>query len=309
MSARHLVVLGTSSQSPTRTRSHNANFLRWDQRGFLFDPGESAQRQLLLAGVPSSAITDICITHFHGDHCLGLAGIVQRLAVDDVRHPIRIFFPADGMEYAERLISASIYDHRVELELHPIDAAAVTAPTTVHEVDGLALRAATLDHRVTCIGWQLEESPKRRMDPAALAERGIEGPAITELQRRGTVTSRMGTTVALEEVSAPLEGQRFAFIMDTRPCANAVALATAADLLVCESTYLSSEAELASAYGHMTAAQAAAVARDARARTLVLTHFSQRYASTDPLADEARAVHPDVVAAADLMVVQVPKRR
>src|SRR6266542_1244409 len=74
MTTRELVVLGTSSQVPTRDRNHNGHLLRWDDEAVLFDPGEGTQRQLVLAGVPSSAITRICVTHFHGDHCLGLRG-------------------------------------------------------------------------------------------------------------------------------------------------------------------------------------------------------------------------------------------
>jgi ribonuclease BN (tRNA processing enzyme) len=74
VTVRELVVLGTASQAPTRTRNHNGYLLRWDGEGLLFDPGEGTQRQMLLAGVPSSAVTHLCISHFHGDHCLGVPG-------------------------------------------------------------------------------------------------------------------------------------------------------------------------------------------------------------------------------------------
>ena len=82
MSVRELIVLGTSSQVPTRHRNHNGYLLRWDGEGLLFDPGEGSQRQLLLAGAPASAVTRLCLTHFPGDHCLGVPGVVQRLSVD-----------------------------------------------------------------------------------------------------------------------------------------------------------------------------------------------------------------------------------
>ena len=88
MSVRELVVLGTASQVPTRYRNHNAYLLRWDGEGFLFDPGEGTQRQLIHAGISSPDITKICITHFHGDHCLGLAGISQLLSLDGCPHPV-----------------------------------------------------------------------------------------------------------------------------------------------------------------------------------------------------------------------------
>ena len=85
MSGRELIALGTSSQVPTRERSHNAYLVRWEGTGILFDPGEGAQRQMTLAGVPAGVVGAICISHFHGDHCLGLPGIVQRLSLESCR--------------------------------------------------------------------------------------------------------------------------------------------------------------------------------------------------------------------------------
>src|SRR3982750_4590233 len=99
VAARELTLLGTASQAPTRYRNHNGYLLRWDAEGILFDPGEGTQRQLLLAGVASSAITRICLTHFHGDHCLGLPGVLQRLSLDRVTHPVDVWYPAGGQEF------------------------------------------------------------------------------------------------------------------------------------------------------------------------------------------------------------------
>ena len=93
---RELVVLGTSSQVPTRERNHNGYLLRWDGQGLLFDPGEGTQRQMILAGVPSSAVTRICLTHVHGDHTYGLPGVLSRLSLDGVEHPVDLHYPASG---------------------------------------------------------------------------------------------------------------------------------------------------------------------------------------------------------------------
>jgi ribonuclease Z len=98
VSVRELVVLGTSAQVPTRTRAHHGALLRWDDEAILFDPGEGTQRQLSLAGVSPSSITRICLTHLHGDHCLGLPGVLQRLALDDLERPVHLYFPASGLE-------------------------------------------------------------------------------------------------------------------------------------------------------------------------------------------------------------------
>ena len=93
---RELVVLGTASQVPTRTRNHNGYLLRWDGEGLLFDPGEGTQRQMIHAGVSAAQITRICLTHLHGDHCFGLPGVLSRLALDGVAHPVHLHYPAIG---------------------------------------------------------------------------------------------------------------------------------------------------------------------------------------------------------------------
>jgi ribonuclease Z len=302
MSVRELVVLGTSSQVPTRERAHHGAFLRWDDEGILLDPGEGTQRQLTLAGIPATAITRICITHLHGDHCLGLPGVLQRMSLDGVEHPVDLYFPASGQEYVDRLRRACAAHVTVEVREHP-----VSSDGLVDSWPGLELHAAALDHRVEAFGWRVQEPDGRRMLPDRLAAHGIEGPDVGRLRREGSLEVA-GTVVGIEEVSAPRLGQSFAFVMDTRLCPAAVELARGADLLVCESTYLTGEEHLASSYAHLTAAQAAQIAAEAGARRLLLTHFSQRHADESAFATEARALFPDVHAARDLDRVPVPPR-
>ena len=115
MSMRELVVLGTASQAPTRQRNHNGYVLRWDDEVILFDPGEGSQRQLLHTTVTATDLTRICITHFHGDHCLGLPGTIQRLSLDRVPHPVAVHFPAGGAEYFARLRHATSFYETAEL--------------------------------------------------------------------------------------------------------------------------------------------------------------------------------------------------
>jgi ribonuclease Z len=305
MSAREVLFLGTASQVPTRARNHNALILLWDDLGILFDPGEGTQRQMTLAGVSASQITHIAITHFHGDHCLGLAGIVQRLSLDEVTHPVEVIYPASGQVYFEHLRHASIFHERATLVPRPVKGA---EEQLILRQGEMSLRACPLEHGVDCYGYRLQEDDSRRMLPDLLARAGIRGPAVGELIRKGQLMIE-GRTMTLEEVSEPRPGQSFALVMDTRPCAGAETLARGADLLVCESTYLESEAAEAHDHFHMTAAQAARLARDGGVRRLALTHFSRRYAATEPFAQEASAIHNDVVAAEDLVRVPVPSRR
>ncbi len=297
---RELVVLGTASQVPTRHRNHNGYLLRWDDEVILFDPGEGTQRQMLLAGAAVTPIRRVCITHFHGDHSLGLPGVLQRISLDRVQHPVTVHYPAAGQEFYDRLRHATSYWDNAEIVPAPVGGAAYAAQTSAGR-----LTALPLWHSLPTYGYRLVEPDARRMIPARLAEHGIEGPAVGELQRVG----RLGD-VTLDEVSEPRPGQSFAFVMDTGLCDNIYALADGVDLLVIESTFLAEDADLAAMVGHLTAGQAATVARESGCRTLVLTHFSQRYPEPARFLDEARAEFAgEIVLAEDLMRIPVPPRR
>lgn len=299
---RELVVLGTASQVPTVDRNHNGYLLRWDGEGILFDPGEGTQRQMALARIAAGQITKICITHLHGDHAFGLPGVLQRLEMDKVRHLVDLWFPASGEPYIERLRGAVIGRASVPLRVHPSSGGVLCETRT------FTLEARHLDHRVDALGYRLHEPPGVRMLPERLGAIGIEGADIGRLRSEGTLVVD-GRLVRLEDVSEPRRGQVFAFVMDTRLCDAAFELAAGADLLVCEATYLDEHADLAREYGHLTASQAATIAREAGARRLVLTHFSQRYKNAaDRYRDEAGAIFPEVVVAEDLQRIAVPSR-
>ncbi|AYE93546.1 ribonuclease Z [Mycobacterium paragordonae] len=303
MSVRELIVLGTASQAPTRYRNQNGYLLRWDGEGLMFDPGEGTQRQMLLAGVAMSSVTRLCITHFHGDHCLGVPGIIQRLSLDDAGHRVHAYFPASGQQYFSRLHHACIFHDRADIYAQPV---AVDGPIAAGEFG--MLEARRLEHSADAIGYRLIEPDGRRFVPALLERFGLDGPAVGQLHAAGSIDWG-GRTVDLSEVSEARPGQRFAFVMDTRLCDAVYALADGVDMLVIEATFLSRDSDLAARYGHLTARQAARVAAECGVRRLVLTHFSQRYTSTREHHDEAAEVFAgDLVIAEDLARIRVPER-
>lgn len=296
-------MLGTASQVPTRSRGHNGYLLRWDTEGLLFDPGEGTQRQMLLAGVSVTDVTRLCVTHFHGDHCLGVPGVVQRLSLDRVPHPVDAYYPASGKEFFARLRHACAFYETAELREWPVAGAGQIAAGTFG-----TLSAQPLEHAIECYGYRLVEPDGRRMVPELLAAQGIAGPAVGQLQRDGVINLD-GRTVVVDDVSQPRPGQRFAFVMDTRLCDGVYALAEGVDLLVIEATFIEEDADLAWRFGHLTAAQAARVAAESGVRTLVLTHFSQRYPDPAVFEHEARRYFDGhLVVAADLTRVPVPAR-
>ncbi|MGF9646355.1 ribonuclease Z [Pseudarthrobacter oxydans] len=292
---RELVVLGTASQVPTRTRNHNGYLLRWDGQGLLFDPGEGTQRQMILAGVSATQITRICLTHVHGDHCFGLPGVLSRMALDGVAHPVHLHYPASGAEVVRALVSIS--SPGIDLRLHPHGGGGTVA-------EGLEVRP--LKHRIETYGYRLVEPDGRTLLPDRLAEAGITGADVGRLQREATLAG-----VHINDVSVPRPGQRFAFVMDTAPCAGAEELADGVDLLVAESTFSDDDAALAAQYRHLTAGQAGALASGGDVNTLVLTHFSAKYDDVSGLGAQAgaRAVRAKVTTAHDLQRIAFPKRR
>lgn len=301
MSTRKFIALGTASQVPTRQRNHNGYFLKWDEEGILFDPGEGTQRQMIFANVAASEITKICITHFHGDHCLGLAGVIQRLSLDKVTHTVEVYYPASGQEYFDHLKNASIFYNTANILERPI-----TAPGVIFRNNSFSLETQMLAHTAESWGYRLQEADTVTMVPEKLAELGIRGAAVGRLKSQGMLEVN-GQVISLAEVSVPKPGKIVAFVMDTGMCETAIALAKDADLLVCESTYLSSETAEAESRGHLTAQQAATIAREANAKLLVLTHFSQRYTSVDDFVREAYEIHPTVLAVQDGDVVAIPR--
>ena len=303
MSSRRFIALGTASQVPTRERNHNGYFLRWDAEGFLFDPGEGTQRQMIFAEVSASSITKIFITHFHGDHCLGLAGVLQRISLDRVAHTVQIFYPASGEKYVENLANSSIYHNAAKIERVPI-----TEEGIIFRGKDYVIESYRLDHSAECWGYRIKENDSVSLIPEKLEEYGIRGAAVGKLKTEGSLEIN-GKTIAVTDCSLEKRGQSFAFVMDTRVCENALRLAEKVDLLVCESTYLASETSEATANGHLTATQAACIARDANANLLVLTHFSQRYQNIRDFLSEAQTIHPHSVAVKDGDFVNLPKRK
>jgi ribonuclease Z len=298
VSGRELIILGTASQVPTRTRAHHAALLRFDGHGILLDPGEGTQRQLSLAGVPASAIDRVCITHAHGDHCLGLPGVLQRLALDQVTHPVVLHYPIEAAPYITALRHASASSAGAEVVEEP------AAPGIVSTAPPLRVEARALSHAIATLGYRFSRPAGRRLLPERLDALDVPHEVRRELVDHGRVRLR-GRTIHLEEVSAPRPALRIAHVMDTRDCAGARELAEAADLLLIEATFLEGERDVAEESGHLTAAQAARIGADSGVRRVVLTHLSRRYPGTEGHLAEARQAAPelDVHVARDLDVV------
>jgi len=297
MSTRDLVILGCSSQQHTRTRNQGAYLVRWNEEGLLFDPGEGTQRQFIHANVAPTHVTRIFISHFHGDHCLGLGSMLMRLNLDKVPHPIHCYYPGSGRIYFERLSHATIYHQTIRIIEHPIFEEGV-----IEENAHFRIEARFLEHGVDNLGWRITESDTRKFDKAKLQACGVVGPLVRELEEKGQLQIE-GKTVFLDDVSHVRPGDVLAVAIDTLPCPSVVDLAKGAKLFLCESTYLESHRHLAEKHFHLTALQAAEMAKEAGVEILVLTHFSARYQDLEEFGKEARTVFPNTLIAEDLKII------
>lgn len=303
MSIRDLVILGTSSQAPTRFRNHGAYLFRWNDEGHLFDPGEGTQRQFIFADIAPPVVTRIFVSHFHGDHCLGLGSMLMRLNLDKVTHPIHCYYPSSGKKYFDRLRYGTIYHENIQVIEHPVSQAGL-----VHDDGKFRIEADFLEHGVENIGWRITEPDTRKFDREKLMQAGVKGPDVTRLQQEKSIQIE-GKTVCLDDVSTIRKGESIAIVIDTRPCPEAINIAKNARILLCESTYLEEESELARKHHHLTARQAALIAKEAEVEQLVLTHYSARYPLSKPFEDEARTVFPNSFAADDLQRFPFPKNK
>jgi ribonuclease Z len=302
MSKRDLIIFGTSAQHPTRDRNHGGYLFRWNGQGFLCDPGEGTQRQFIFANVPPTQVTRILISHFHGDHCLGVGSMLMRLNLDGVKE-VHCYYPASGKKYFDRLRYGTIYHDSIKVIEHPVEQEGL-----VHDDGEFTIEAYRLDHGyIENFGWRIKEADEIKFYKEKLAALGIKGPAVTELKNKGSLTVG-GKTVLLEEVAYTRKGDAVGVVIDTRPCPGALKIAAGARLLLSESTYLEPEKKLAKDHFHLTAKEAAEMAKTAGAQELILTHFSARYTSLKAFEEEAGKIFPNVHAAKDLDVYDFPKK-
>lgn len=269
-----LTILGTASHIPTRDRNQNAYFLDTGREGWLFDPGEGTQRQFTLAGISPGRVHRIFISHFHGDHCLGLPGMMQRLSLMQVPHQIGIFYPEEGQEYIDRLSRASRYTQGIAFDYHPLKHGDII------EDERFRVEAIALKHSTPVLGYRVTQKARLHFDPALLKKAGLSGPQTGILEKRGRIEIN-AKLITREELSYRGKAKVFAYALDTGVCENIPRLIRNADCLLMEGTYLESEKALAEEFLHMTAEQTARYAKGNAVKRLLLTHYSERYKDLD----------------------------
>ena len=292
--------LGTSCMIPTKERNHPGIFVKYQHYGLLFDCGEGIQRQLKISGTKITDVTHLFITHWHGDHVLGIPGLIQSLGSSEYSGKLKIFGPKGTEEFMQNMFKAFVFDNKVELEIFDI-----TQQGMFLEEKEFFVEAYDLDHGIRTIGFRLVEKDKRRIKIPFIKKVGIpEGPLLGQLQKGEDIMFN-GKKISVEDATYIVPGKIISFISDTQLCKGCMTLAKDADLLISEASYESGLEDKAEQYKHMTAKHAADVASQSNAKRLVLTHFSARYKTTEKILEEAQTIFPETICATDFTKIKV----
>jgi ribonuclease Z len=297
-----VILLGTGAALPTPERRTSGTALLYEGEMLLFDCGEGTQLQLRKAGLRHGRLSRIFITHMHGDHVIGLMGLLMTMELSGRERPIELYGPAPLADYvtaSAQLLSTGFRYPIVFHEAHP---------GTICQTETYTIECLPLSHRILTYGYTLQECDKAGTFDVARAEAlGIpKGPLYGRLQKGQSVTLPDGRTVHSREVlGPPKRGRRIGYCLDTRPCPEAALLARDADLLLYDSTLAPGAEQEAAEKGHSTSRQAAVLAKEAGVKRLLLTHISARYPDARELLLGLEGLHDDIVVARDLMELSV----
>jgi ribonuclease Z len=303
-----IIFLGTSASAPSVRRGLSAQVVKHTEHRFLIDCGEGTQRQILKSGIGFKRLNRVLITHGHLDHILGLAGLFSTFSRWETLTDVEIL----GGKWALERIHQLLFGVRViptgkktniNISLREIE------PGVIFQDDGFTVTAFPVSHRgPDCFGYLFEEAPRRPFLAEKADTLGVPpGPMRRDLVQGKKVTLPNGKEVKPEDVlGEEIAGTKYVHVGDSGRTDDILEVCQGADALVIEATYLKEETEMARDFAHLTAGQAANLAKEAGVGQLILTHISRRYRERD-VVKEARAVFPNSVVARDFDRYQVKR--
>jgi len=306
LTSLRIIFLGTAASIPTSTRALSAVAVQRKGELFLFDCGEGAQRQMIQAKVGFNRKTKIFLTHMHGDHILGLPGLLQTMSLLGRDKSLQIYGPVGIEAFIEAMIRTVRFSLKFQVETYEVEKEGLVCQEKEYQV-----HAAWAEHSVPSLAYALIENPRPgRFHPDRAVSYGVpKGPLWSRLQQGNDVRLPDGRIVKSEEIlGPPRPGRKIVYVGDTKPSVNIAEFARGADVLIHEATFGEDLAERAEEDLHSTPSGAAKVAKKAGVKLLVLTHISARYGDTDMLLEEAKKIFPRVLVAEDFMRIDVPLR-
>jgi len=311
-----LYFLGTGAGMPSKERNVTSvvlNVLAERNAYWMFDCGEGTQHQVLRSPIRIGKLEKLFITHLHGDHLYGLPGLLTSRSYQggDTGTPFTIYGPKGTETFVRTCLEVSQAHLGYELEIKEFTA---SEQTVLFDDEQFTVSAAPLIHRVECYGYRIvEKAQKGRLQVERLKELGLaSGPMFGRIKQGIDVVLDDGTELKASDFIGPsIPGRIVTILGDTQPCDYSLQLALDADVLVHEATFAEQKKDLAVAYDHSTAKDAARTAKEARAGALILTHISSRYQKeeAEQLAEEAKEIHEQTYLAQDLWSFEVPRKK
>ena len=299
-----IVFLGTSGSVPTLKRSLPSVVVQCPKNQWMFDCGENVQRQMIQAKVSFHRKMKIFITHLHGDHVLGLPGLLQTMALMDRKEPIQIYGPKglkDFLVCTKETLNFSVN--------YPLEINQILSEGVVCDEEEYMVRAIKSNHAVESFAFAFVEKPRpgKFYPKKALVLGVVAGELWSKLQRGEEIILLDGKVVKPSDVMGPLRaGRKIVYTGDTKPFDSFAAFAEGADLVIHDCTFDDSLVEKAGVDGHSTPSQAAGQAKAAGAKQLVLSHISARYPNAALLLEQAKKTFPNSVLAEDFMELELP---
>ncbi|HEU13060.1 MAG: ribonuclease Z [Thermoplasmata archaeon] len=292
-----IVFFGTSGSWPSVERGLPSLGIQVDRDVLLFDIGEGTQRQIMQTTVSFMKISKIFITHFHGDHFLGLAGLIQTMVLNGRTEPLEIYGPADTIKQVSNFLQLGYYSLSFNITIREL--------RDSDEIDfgDYIIKTTKTSHPVTNLAYCFKEKDRKRISQELMEKYSLNSKDVDRIVRNGSI-EKGGRRITLDDISDGIRvGRKIVYTGDTSPCDCIVELARDAHVLIHDSTVDSSLEEKANEYGHSSARQAAMIAKNANVKYLFLTHISPRYRINDirTLEDEARRIFKDSTVARDLM--------
>ena len=263
-----ITFIGTGDSIPTKKRNHTAILVGYKNENILIDCGEGTQRQFKMAEISPTKLTKVLLTHWHGDHILGLPGLFQTLYMNNYNKTLEVYGPKETKYFIDLL--KNFVNIQIHLLVREISGTVVETPEYI-------IKSLPMSHGIPNNGYSLEIKSKIRLDKKKLKKLKLpNSPLLKQLQQGKSISFR-GKTISPKQVSYFEKGKKVTFILDTAFNKNAIDLAKDSDILIIESSFSSEEKERAAEYKHLTSTQAAEIAKKAKVKSLVLTHISQRY--------------------------------
>ena len=293
-----ITFLGTGNAVPTKLRNHTAILIEFLNEHVLLDCGEGTQRQFKIAGISPAKLTRLLITHWHGDHVLGIPGLFQTLAMSEYQKTLDIHGPR-GTQRFLHAIEELFRDFKINTRVSESESIVVDTPE-------FQIEAKSLPHGPPTLGYSIALKDRRHLDKAKIQKLKLpNSPLLGQLQKGKDIMVK-GKKVKAKDVSYIEKGKKVVVILDTGMTDSAVQLAQDADLLICESTFSQEETEKAREYKHLTAVDAATIAKKAKVKSLILTHISQRYEHSPRIIEkEAKKIFKNTKIVKDFDVVTV----